>query len=204
MITKKELKEAKEFYENRIKGWMLSDLKKSIKAETNFLTALGCLVYTEIIGAFLPPLEKEVGKIEEKRFYRCLFRLKSKQHIETLDRILRKESNKGIYGHLRHNMTHKYFPVIAKREGNVVLFIKSLVARDGIIKDEQGIDRNSAPPFFMSDKGEFVIATRNYAYELEEAVNEFIKTTFVLNKNTFQEASIQGIDIVLKGKDLYR
>lgn len=55
-IDKGKLIEAKNFYIDRIKGWMISDLKKSIGAGTNFLTALGCLVCTEIIGTFLPPL----------------------------------------------------------------------------------------------------------------------------------------------------
>lgn len=80
-----KLSEAKDFYNDRIKGWMISDLEKSIEAGTNFLTALDCLVYTEIVGTFLPPLEDESGSLKSKRFYRCFYRLESMEYLKQID-----------------------------------------------------------------------------------------------------------------------
>jgi hypothetical protein len=198
------LQEAEKFYKERILGWMIADLEKSIVAETNFLTALGCLIYTEIIGAFLPSLsdKKETGSMKEKRFYRCLFRLNSNQYLKTLDRFLRKETNgKGIYSHLRHNMSHKYYPIISKRQNNIVLFIPSVVARDGMsINKTTGITEKS-PPIFLSDKGEIVIANKNYINELKESVNKFIQYSFIDKIKEYQEAAIKGIEVVLKGME---
>ena len=197
MIDQEKLKQAQEFYNERILGWMINDLKRSIVAKTNFLTALGCLIYTEIIGIFLPPLKKESGTVKEKRFYRCLFRLQSHIALRELDTLLRMGTNNhGLYAHLRHSMTHKYYPIVEKKAKNLYLTITSIVARDGITKDK----KEKAPPIFLSDKGSVVIATRNYTNELEMAVNDFIDITFCQKDPEFQRAAIDGIDVVLRGK----
>lgn len=202
-MTDDTLQAAKEFYQDRILGWMINDLKKSITAGTNFLTALGCLVYTEVIGAFLPPLPDETGKPEERRFYRCFFRLKSATYLQGLDNAIRKETDgKGLYGHLRHNMTHRYVPVIVKNKEGTVLVTQSIVAIDGYSIDKvTGLSQKS-PPIFLSDDGKIGFATKNYTEELENAVNHFINKTFEENEACFQTAAVKGLAYIAGNRHL--
>lgn len=195
-----KLVEAKDFYNDRIKGWMISDLTKSIETGTNFLTALGCLVYTEIVGTFLPPLDSESGSLKSKRFYRCLYRLRSADYIRQIDEIVKKETNKNLYEHLRHNMAHKYYPAISKRQGNIVLFIPSVIARDGIRYDNGTGEKTDAPPIFIDNNNRVVIATRNFVKELSLAVDGFYSKTFDENNTEFQSAAIAGTDVVFRGQ----
>lgn len=162
MIDEKILKEAGDFFNERIKGWMLNDLKKSIDAETNFLTALGCLVYTEIIGTFLPPLNiAEKGSWEERHFYRCFFRLSSARYLKQLDDLIRKDSSgKSLYAHLRHSMTHRYIPMVGKKQDGVYLSIHSVVARDGIAREPRSGKHFRTPPIFITHDNRIAIANK--------------------------------------------
>lgn len=196
MGDQEKLKQAENFFEKRILGWMINDLNESIKAETKFLTALGCFVYTEVIGIFLPKVDDEYGSEEQKRFYRCFFRLLSKNYLKNLDTAIKRETNKGLYAHLRHNMAHKYVPSISKRQGNVVLFIPSMVARNGILPN----GKPGGPPIFVDKKGQIVIATRNYTNELEKAYHEFYKKIFTDKDEKWVESAENGIDIIRRGK----
>jgi len=199
-IDEQKLKEVENFYKNRVKGWMISDLKRSIDAKTNLLTALGCLIYTEVIGILLPPLKNETGSIKERRFYRCLFRFPSKEYLLRLDKFLITQTRKGIYKQFRHNMAHRYFPAVIKRQKGVVLFIPSVIARDGFIRDPMGTKIGDAPPIFLDKQNRVTLATKNYANELEKAVSNFYEFTFVKKDPNFQKAAIEGIDIILRGK----
>lgn len=195
-----KLQEVHDFYTNRIIGWMINDLKKSIEAETNFLTALGCLIYTEIIGILLPPLPNEKsGSSNERRFYRCFFRFVSNNYLENLDKFIRKETNKGIYQHLRHSMTHRYYPRIDKITNKVILSIPSVIARDGTAVNMSDGLRGKSPPIYLSSVGEIVIATRNYTDELFKAVKDFMKFTFEENQRNYIEYAKKGIDVILRG-----
>ncbi len=196
----KKLIESKDFYNDRIKGWMIADLEKSIEAGTNFLTALGCLVYTEIVGTFLPPLENERGSLKSKRFYRCFYRLESAEYLKQIDVIIKRETNKKLYEHLRHNMAHKYYPAISKRQGNIVLFIPSVIARDGIRYDNGTGEKTDAPPVFIDNDNRVVIATRNFVKELSSAVDQFYLKTFDENNSEFQKAAVNGTDVVFRGQ----
>lgn len=198
-MNKQKLNESKDFYNDRIIGWMLADLKKSINVGTNFLTALGCLVYTEIIGIFLPQLPDEKGSTNRKRFYRCFYRLKSKDYLQELDKMIMNDTNKCIYEHLRHNMAHKYYPAIKKWHENIFLFIPTVVARNGFAVDPSGLKHRSAP-LFIDNESRVVIATRNYVNELDLAVKEFYKKTFKERDPDFQKAAMEGTDVVLRGK----
>ena len=199
MPDEEKIQEAKDFYNDRIIGWMIADLRKSIGAGTNFLTALGCVVYTEIIGIFLPPLSNEKGSTNRRRFYRCFYRLKSNDYLRELDKMIINDTNKCIYEHLRHNMAHKYYPAIKKRHENIFLFIPTVVARDGFAVDPSGSKRRSAP-LFIDNKSRVVIATRNYIDELKLAVKEFYNKTFKEKNPDFQKAAVEGTDVVLRGK----
>jgi len=199
-LDEDKLKEARDFYVDRIKGWMVSDLKKSLDAGTNFLTALGCLVYTEIIGTFLPSLENENGTIKSRRFYRCFYRLGSAEYLKQVDTIIVKETRKNLYEHLRHNMAHKYYPAISKRHGNIVLFLPLVIARKGIRYDRRTGKRTDAPPVFVDNDDRVVIASRNFVKELEQAVEDFYVATFEKNDTEFQRAAINGADVVLRGQ----
>jgi len=198
-IDSQKLQEAKDFYRDRIKGWMIADLEKSLLAETNFLTALGCLVYTEIIGIFLPPITTESRDRNMARFYRAFYRLRSSEQLEFLDTAILRETNKRLYQHLRHNMAHKYFPTIEKRTGDLVLFIPSVVARDGISSIPDAI----VPPVFFSNdevgQTRVVIAFRNYIDELKILVDESMIKTFEENEPNYQASAVSGVDVVLRG-----
>src|SRR3989338_1474010 len=148
-----KIQSAREFYDDRIIGWMLSDLEKSADIGTNFLTALGCFVYTEIIGAFLPPLSnKDKGRKEQRNFYSCFYRLELGKLLEQLDKAILELSNSNIYKHFRNRMCHKYYPSISKKQSGQVLFISGVVARDGFWKDKlANLKIRSAPIFIDND-----------------------------------------------------
>lgn len=203
MVDAKILKEAEDFFRDRIKGWMINDLKRSIDAKTNFLTALGCLIYTEIIGTFLPPLDiSEKGSLNEKHFYRCFFRLSSAGYLKQLDDFIRKEtSGKSLYIHLRHSMTHRYIPMIGKKqEDGVYLSIHSVIARDGIMKEPKTGKKFRSPPIFLTNDNRVAIANKNYVNELEMLVDDCIEKFFQQRDLKFQEAAIKGIERILRDK----
>ncbi len=200
-VDQNKLKEAQNFYDKYIKKWMIGSLRKAVGVDINFLTALGCLVYTEVIGIFLPPFKNESGSIEKKRFYRCLFRFASKDYLKILDREILKETNRDLYENLRHSMTHIFIPSIKKRKNGVILFLPSVVARNGIVKDPSSEKKYQSAPIFLDDKNNrLVIAIQNYISELENAVEGFYNLTFVKNKLEYQQAAVDGIDVVLRGK----
>lgn len=197
MLNKIKLKEAEKFYQEHILGWMINDLKNSVQAETNFLTALGCFVYTEVIGTFLPSLDiSEMGKTEEIHFYRCFFRLRSSESLKQLDEFIRKEtSGKSLYSHLRNGMAHSYFPNIKKTENGEKRYIHSVIARDGIANKPDGT-KMPTPPIFIDNDSRLIIANRNYIDELEFLVRVSMNMAFVKNDSQFQEAAERGIDII--------
>ncbi len=185
--------EAKAFYVDRIKGWMINDLKRSIEANTNFLTTLGCFTYTEVVGHFLPPLTKERGKNESRRFYRCLFAFKSHTYLQQLNIHLTRQTGRGIYEHLRHSMMHKYSPRVSKTTHGIIYTIPSIIAKEGIIIDQVTGVKSKSPPIFLSDNGHIAIANTNFVEELEIAVDEAYNRTFIQNDDNYIRASISGI-----------
>ena len=105
------------FYKDIIQGWMMGDLHTAARKENgaNFITALGCFVCTEAIGLYLPHLDKEIEdslppKERQRRFYRCFFKLESRERLMEYDKKIRKSGVKnGIY-QIRHRFAHKYLP----------------------------------------------------------------------------------------------
>ncbi len=193
----KELTEVDEFFKERILGWMKSDLKGSVEAKTNFLTALGCLTYTEAIGTLLPPLEGERGSIKAKRFYRCLFRLPSGEPLRSLDVAIRKETSEhdGLYEHLRHSAAHLYAPQIRRVKDGHREFMPVIIAK--LLKPK------GCPPMWQraNDNGEaeFLIGTQNYTEELETACNEFYQKIVASQEKEWVDAAIKGLGILNKG-----
>ncbi|MCA9330745.1 hypothetical protein KC957_01750, partial [Candidatus Saccharibacteria bacterium] len=158
-IDKSKLEEVRHFFNETILGWMIGDLRRSVEANTNFLTALGCLTYTEAVGVFLPRLHEEPkSSLEQKRFYRCLFRLKSEEGLRKLDESTKRETGKGIYQQLRHSGAHSYFFSIAKHTKDGKFFYPVGVSRDGKLAD----GTKSSPLGFATDDGSLIIATANY------------------------------------------
>ena len=194
------LSKAYEFYKDRIVGWMIADLKKAVDARANFLTALGCLSYTETVGIFLPPLPKgERGKKEERNFYRCLFRFSSSVYLKQLDQALREDSaTNGLYA-LRNSMSHRYFPTLRRREKGVITFTNSIIAMHGILKDlERGVHVDS-PPIFIDSQGRLAIVVKSYIKELEVAVNDFMDKTFEKREPEFVQYAIRGARYLFYG-----
>ena len=197
-MSDEKLTEAKKFFDERVKGWMITDLKRSVSAGNNFLTALGCLTYTEVIGSFLPKVDGETGKTEERRFYRCLFRLPSADEFKSLDGIIRGETTKqqGLYQHLRHSATHAYAPRIKRRaQDGTISYTPVAVAKvakmNGKIK--------GCPPMGIDAKGYFVIATKNYVNELEQAIDSFYERIFTDNEPEWVASAKTGIDFIARG-----
>ena len=192
-----KLAEAELFYKEKIKKWMIGDLKRSIEAKTNFLTALGCLVYTEAIGYFLPPLRGESGSKKSKAFYRCFFRLKSEDYLKNIDKGIKKDTGKNLYEHLRHNMAHIYLPSVCVKKNGQILFLPTIVARDGFFKVDGKMSTERTSPIYISSKG-LTIANRNYIIELEEAVDSFYTKTFIKKEKKYQLSAERGIDYLSK------
>lgn len=198
IIDQNKLKEAKDFYDNRIVGWMIADLKKSIGATTNFLTALGCVTYTEFLGRFAPPIDGERGKPEERCFYRALNRFPSAGYLERLEEFIHSQIGKNYYQGIRHGLVHYYGPQLSKQmsDGNKV-FWASMIALDGMIND--GRFNKKSAPIFIDNKGWVVLATRNYVEELEITTQNFMQITFEKKDQDFQKAAIAGIDYMARG-----
>lgn len=198
-MSQEQLTKAEKFYSERILGWMIADLKKSVEAGTNYLTALGCLVYTEVIGIFLPAFPKEQGKSEARRFYRCLFRLQSAEVLRNVDDLLKKETSKNIYEQLRNNAAHIYFPLIKiKKNNKPTLFVPLIITRDSYIKDLATGKKARSAPIYWAPNRELVIASKNYTLELETLVRESYQLTFVKKDPKYQKAAIAGINLVMR------
>lgn len=196
-VTTAKLKEIEEFFDERVLGWMINDLKESVEAGTNYLTALGCLTYTEAVGLFLPPLPNESGSPNEKRFYRCLFRFPSKDALMDLDCMTRSETSeqRGLYQHLRHSGAHSYFFTIKKYHLGQVLFYPVGVVTTGRANDGS----LSAPMGTDKEDGFFCIATKNYVQEFEASCKEFRKRICEDKDESWVKSGIQGIDYMLRG-----
>lgn len=197
LSSEEKLERVRSFYDDRIKGWMLADLRKGVKANANFLVALGCFVYTEVAGHLLPPLKEEIGKPEERHFYRCLFRFQSNDILRKLDAGIRQTGgSKGIYG-MRHGMVHRYYPSPRKRMGDQYLFLSSIIAIDGVITDLQSSENRESPPIFIDDNRRVAIALNSYINELEKTIDDSYQNTFVKNNEDFIHAAISSHDQVL-------
>lgn len=190
IIDEGHINEIKDFFENKIQGWMISDLERSIESKTNFLTALGCLTYTETIGIFLPPISTDIGGKYEQRFYRTLFRLESKESLMEVEKFLRYETGKGIYSHFRGRMSHKYFPLIIKRCEDTIEYAMAPVARDGFIVHQNL--KNRSAPIFITSNSDIAIATKNYVSELKSSVNYFYQRIFIDRDSKWTSAVCKG------------
>jgi hypothetical protein len=192
-----DLSEVDSFFQERILGWMMSDLKRSVDAGTNFLTALGCLTYTEAIGTMLPPIDGERGSIEEKRFYRCLFRLPSGKPLRSLDLAIRKDTSmqRGLYKHLRHSAAHLYAPQVRKERDGHREYMPVVVAK--VLKPD------GCPPMWQdaSSDGEaqFYIGTKNYVQELDVACNQFYQRIITARESVWVSSALKGLGVLNKG-----
>jgi len=197
-FDQEKLKEAEDFYKYRIMDWMIADLRKSIDATTNFLTALGCVAYTEFLGRFAPPVKNEVGKIEQRCFYRALKRFPSAAYLNKLEIFIKKRIGKNFYEGIRHGLVHYYGPHLSKKTpSGASIFWACMIARDGVIYDGE-FQKNSAP-IFIDTEGRIILATRNYVEELEITTQKFMENTFKSDDLAFQKAAISGIDYMTRG-----
>lgn len=202
MIDKDKLEKLEWFYKKRVRAWMIADIKRSIAVGTNFLTALGCFTYTEVIGILLPPIPGEKGSKEERRFYRCFFRLPSGDYLKKFDKWLKDTTKRNVYQNFRHNMVHKYFPAVSiRKKDGIVLFAPLVVARSGFVFDKSTGTRKKSFPFMVDKEGRITLAIKNYITELEKAAGFFYDSTLIKKNRAFQEAAAEGIDVLLKGKE---
>lgn len=199
MTSEALIQKAEDFYKDRIIEWMIPDLKKSVEAGTNYLTVLGCLVYTEVIGIFLPPFSKETVTTQSRRFYRCLFCLQSCAVLRQVDKILKKETSKNIYEQLRHNAAHLYFPSIRLIRNGSTLFVPLSIARDSYIETPDTGKKVRSALILFGQNGELVIASNNYTLELEKLIQESYQETFIKKDPQYEKAAIEGINVFLRG-----
>ena len=87
----------------KLQSWIVNDLTRAtIKAQTNFLVAMGIFNYIEILGGFCTP---EVScKDRFNSVFEDLLPAPYKTIFDELNRI----TNKGAYDCLRCGMTHEY------------------------------------------------------------------------------------------------
>lgn len=191
---------AQQFYDLTLKKYLLSDLEKSIKAGTNYLTALGCLVGTETIGTMLPRLEGEKGRIGEKHFYRCLFRLPSGTYLERLDQSLKKSTKKNTYQLLRNNIAHFFTPqVYSKEASGQVIFLPFTVAQKVVVMDSLTKAPKDSPPLFWDNKSKlFAINVGKYVEELKSVTISSYEKTFKEKDRDYVQAAIEGAKYVFK------
>ncbi len=183
----------KKFYEERIKGWMMGDLHKIKDKGANIITSLGCLAFTEAIGLYLPELdnkgiEEQSPNIGQKRFYRCLFRLESREHLMEYDEKIRKitkgsSKENGIY-QLRNRVAHKYLLLVTPQLILVRVY-------DGLQ------DKPSLPfPISLKEKGgkieEVIINNAKYIEELQKLVDDVYDKIFIEKDDTFIKAMRSG------------
>jgi hypothetical protein len=89
----------------QIKGWICGDIIKVIGTGANYLTALGLLSYTEIIGSFI------TGKGEPASDnFDTFFRRLGSEYDKLLKKHNKKRANKKhvIYDDLRCGLLHEY------------------------------------------------------------------------------------------------
>ena len=100
---------------------------------------------------------------------------------------------------MRNGMAHYYYPTVkARQKDGSYMFIPGAVARDFIIRT--GSSTRPAWPIGTDDKGQMVIATRNYTNELEAGVREFMRKTFEENDRSFQQSARDGILVMNYGQ----
>lgn len=193
----------KKFYEEKIRQWIIGDLEGVKNIGANLLTMLGCFVYTEIVGIFLPTLGQDVEekfcytgkgkdrKPSEKRehFYRCLFRLKSGENLKIYDEKLRRITKAyGIYS-LRNEAVHKYLPLIKIETEGIIEFVS------GDVRGTHNPIRPSIPIFLEEDSGKisyFIINNVEYIEELKNLVNDVYNKIFIEKDNNFVTAMNAG------------
>lgn len=188
---------AQKFYEEDVIGRMMVSLRNSQRTNDYMLCALGCLVYTEIIGFLLPQLEIESGKLEEKRFYRCFYRLRSANYLIKSDKIIRNKTSHSLYWQLRHGMTHRYYPRISSWRDGSAKFLSFEITGELIDKNGNFI----SPIYFDMPKSSGVnvhFGMKNYVDELEEAVKRFYDLTFIDKDRNFILAAKSGMEKLLK------
>ncbi len=109
-------------FDQYVKGFIFTDVERSLRARTNFLTALGLMFYTEFIGGLISGNAGQRGHAE-KNFYEAYNRL-GPAYIR-FDRAVsgrfhgRKKKPRNVYDVVRCGLVHEYFIkknfVIARR-----------------------------------------------------------------------------------------
>lgn len=196
-----KLEELKKFYKEIIQHWMIGGLKTVSRKDLgeNFIPAFCCFAFTEAIGLYLPKLDENiensfrVSRVGKKgtRFYRCLFRLESKEHLMECDEKIRENGiKKGIY-QIRHRLAHKYLPNLVRPDIPVRVL------------GEQNEDHLKAlkkvglffPIVLERNNGVIQMITVNnvkYIEELQKLVDYVYYETFVNKNISFINAMIDG------------
>lgn len=191
------LVKAREFYDSEIFKRMIDGLEKTLNIRTHYITALSCFIYTEIIGILLPTLDKETGKVEQKRFYRCFFRFESQNNLREIDDLLLNKTGKPIYQHLRHGLCHSYFPSIKQVRNGNTSFVRVITGREIFFKDHAKTYETDLPVGF-DDMGGFFISTKQYVRQLKKVIEKSYNKTFIENDMEYQRAAVKGIDFIYK------
>lgn len=182
------------FYKKIIKEWIMGDLHAMENKGANLITALGCLVFTEAIGLYLPKLDKNIEKHicndKQKCFYRCLFALKSERYLVKCDKKIKKiTKGNGLY-QLRNKIAHRYLP--------------NLTTPSLIPVGVCGLHNKLRPPFpiFIKEKGgkieKIVINNVKYIEELQKLVDDVYNKAFVKKEAIFVNAIRSGYNKLFK------
>jgi hypothetical protein len=109
-------------FDQYVTGFIFTDIERSIRARTNFLTALGLMSYTEFIGGLMSGNAGQRGHAE-RNFYEAYNRL-GPTYVRFDRQVMRRFRNlktkpRNVYDIVRCGLVHEYFIkknfVIARR-----------------------------------------------------------------------------------------
>ena len=115
-------RQALQLFDHYVKGFIFTDVERSIRAKTNFLTALGLVSYTEFIGGLMSGNAGQAG--HSRASFNEAYRRLGPAYIAFDNEIGRRfhdrrRKPRSVYDIVRCGLVHEYFVkknfVIARR-----------------------------------------------------------------------------------------
>ena len=126
-----EINETLEHFSRFVEGFIFNDIQRSIVANTNFLTSLGLVSYTEFIGGLITGNGGK-GRHSEKNFYAAYNRLGEdykKFNRQIIEAIKKKDGTiANFYNVVRCGLVHEFF-----------IKAPSIIAKNNYSKEAPGI-----------------------------------------------------------------
>ena len=158
-----EKEQIKDFFKEYVFGFMCGDIKKAMEQGCNFLSALGLVAYTEIMGRLVTGTLGERGYSKES--FCSFLKYMGEKYVE-LDRLY------DLYTKVRCGLVHEYFIV-----GPSTISMDIIEALETGIKidKETGITYFYVPAYFEN----FKEAAKKYLGELLAEENVEMRRNFL-------------------------